>query len=108
MVYLALLKKNLKKILCFNSYRSIIINVAKKFLDKGFTFEASDRYYFLDPYYQTSDHSETIQYMKYCMHDMNYAKHAFLRNVLYWLCVLIKKNIYPNYMTDIMFQKCGK
>lgn len=76
----------------------------KKFLDKGFTFEASDRYYFLDPYYQTSDHSETIQYMKYCMHDMNYAKHAFLRNVLYWLCVLIKKNIYPNYMTDIMFQ----
>ena len=23
---------------------------------------------------------------------------------LYWLCVLIKKNIYPNYMTDIMFQ----
>lgn len=76
----------------------------KKFLDKGFTFEASDRYYFLDPYYQTSDHSETIQYMKNCMHDMNYAKHAFLRNVLYWLCVLIKKNIYPNYMTDIMFQ----
>jgi nuclease (SNase domain protein) len=76
----------------------------KKFIDDKKTFLDSDHYYFIDPYYQTSDYKETIQYMRNCMTDYNYAKNAFLRNILFWLCVLIKNDIYPNYMTDIMFQ----
>lgn len=75
----------------------------KKFVDKKYTFLDSDHYYFIDPYYQTSDYSETMAYMKGCMTDYNYAKNAFLRNMLFWMCTLIKNNIMPNYMTDILF-----
>ena len=75
----------------------------KKFADKKYTFLDSDHYYFIDPYYQTSDYSETMAYMKGCMTDYYYAKNAFLRNMLFWMCTLIKNNIMPNYMTDILF-----
>lgn len=79
----------------------------KKFADKKYTFLDSDHYYFIDPYYQTSDYSETMAYMKGCISDYNYAKNAFLRNMLFWMCTLIKNNIFPNYMTDILFNNAN-
>ena len=31
----------------------------------------------------------------------------FLRNMLFWMCTLIKNNIFPNYMTDILFNNAN-
>ena len=57
--------------------------------------------YLLDPYYR-SDPERIEEYKKGCINSSEYATHAFMRNVLYWLTKLVEDKVFPSITNDIL------
>ena len=59
-------------------------------------------YYLLDRYYRYQPVDTIVSYKLGCINDPLYCTHAYLRNCLYWLKVLIDRHAIPTIKTDVL------
>jgi len=59
-------------------------------------------YYLLDRYYRYQPVDTIVAYKLACIRDPLFCTHAYLRNCLYWIKVLIDRHAIPTIKTDIL------